>query len=162
MSSHKYILVAVLSQQCGHCVNFKANHGDALQELINKRSDLKLVMIDTPTLSSGIPSKYPKSLKNYVSWYPSFVLFPKDNWSKSIVSDIPLSGGAVFNGKIDKNGKLEYESSGKQLNPESIIQWIDSQIKSGKVLPLKAKYEFNNSQNEYLVPTTNLYYKNNN
>jgi hypothetical protein len=159
MSSYKYILVAVLSNQCGHCVNFKANHSDYLQELINKRSDLKLLMIETPTLSSGIPSKYPKSLKNYVSWYPTFVLFPKDSWSKSIVSDIPLAHGAVFNGKIDKNGKLEYENSGKQLNAESIIEWVDSKIKSGSVLPLKAKYSFNQSQNEYLVPTTNLYNK---
>ena len=159
MSKHKYVLVAVLSQQCGHCVNFKNNHASNLQELLNKRSDIKLLMIDTPTLSSGIPAKYPKSLKNYVSWYPSFILFPNDSWSKSLVSEIPLTNGAVFNGKIDKNGKLEYESSGKQLNAESIVEWCDSKIKSGSVLPLKAKYEFNQSQTEYLVPTTNLFYK---
>jgi len=156
---NKYVIVLCMSAQCSHCVAFKKNHLDNFKAEVAKRSNLQLVIIDLPTMQSKLPSKYHDSLRKYIGWFPTIALFPEDTWSSSMVTGVPLTGGAVFNGSLDSNGNVTYVPGGRPMNVDSILEWVESEINSGNVQSMKARFAFNQLQNhqiqnEILIPTS--------
>jgi thioredoxin-related protein len=157
---NKYFIVICMSAQCSHCVAFKKNHLDNLKTEIAKTPHLQLIIIDLPTMQSKLPSKYHDSLRKYISWFPTIALFPEDTWSSSMVSGTPLTGGAIFNGAIDGNGNVSYVPGGRPMNVDSILEWVESEISSGNVQSMKARFVFNQQmqnnqvQTEILIPTS--------
>jgi len=123
-----FVLLIIMSDACGHCVNFKSNQLDILKKRIAKEYDRVAVKeITLPSFSSPLPENYPSSLQKIIGWFPMFILFEggddwcdpsKKNKNKSLPNFI------VFNGEIS-NGKPQIKSK-YPLNSESILKWMET------------------------------------
>jgi len=120
-----FVLVIIMSDACGHCVNFKNTQLATLKRRIAKEFDnVKVEEITLPTFSSDLPEKYPPSLKNLISWFPMFMLCDGENWSSACNNKKNLSKFIVFNGEMS-NGKPQIKSK-YALNAENILKWMET------------------------------------
>lgn len=116
-----FVLVLIMSDSCGHCVTFKANQLDQLRKRLSKEfKNVSLEVIQLPTFSSPLPSKYPLSLRNIIAWFPMLVLFPMDEWRSG-----SLSKFTVFNGIVKEGGKPQYVSK-YALDVDHIFDWMEN------------------------------------
>lgn len=126
MAQPDFVLVVIMSEACGHCRTFKTTQLSSLKNRISKDfTNVGLEIIDLPSFSSPIPSKYPSSLQNIIKWFPMFILIDGENWNLSIKNKKNiLSKFRIFNGTMN-NGIPQYVPKYK-LNVDDIFQWMEN------------------------------------
>ena len=126
----KPVVVLILSERCGACINFKKKILPELEKEILNDSNLKLVVLNFPDMS--IPSSnnnvgiYHPGLKNaFVRFFPTIALFPGNLWNNS---NTKLEG-VVKHGE-EQNPNVDYSKS-------SILKWIYETIKDNSLFSYK-------------------------
>jgi thiol-disulfide isomerase/thioredoxin len=117
----KPTLIIVTSKTCGACRSYKANVAPALLGALRKDNRIQVGEIDLDTMSSPLPSTYPKELKKFIGWYPTFILLA------------PMRGnnleGVVFNGDMSK-GHVTGPNGSRPISVEGITAWINQELTS--------------------------------
>jgi len=137
-----YIFIIVTAKTCGHCITFKEQHFERLLDKLDSINNLNVLHIDAPTMQindyfsdQNTMKKYCKyikgptvpinmSLKSYIAWFPQFFLFSMDNW---LSNDGKLKG-MIFNGEINKDGKIVQSETIINRTADAIFNWIKNKI----------------------------------
>lgn len=134
----KGVLVCITSLTCGACQNMKkAGHYDELQKLnteYNKELSKNNNSLETVTieLAKNGDTLTPAQLNNYCAWYPIFMFFKEEDWSRLKSDPKYFPEIKVFNGEMEMiDGKVRVKPSpAERRQPQTgnnIHQWIRSQ-----------------------------------
>lgn len=125
-----HILFYVTAKDCPACKAF-APHWEALEAALRKAHpdlDIESVVYEKRSASGLDTTKYPMELMQYIGWFPSFVLVPKDAYAAVRARtrrDLPA---VVFNGKAPAvAGGLIESVRGKErlpLNSTTLQAWV--------------------------------------
>lgn len=145
--SKEYVLYVVMSASCGHCVKLKSAYLSKIESAVHQLGNVGLEKIELASMSDKIPSSYPSSLSVFVKWFPTFVLVPTAEISKSKMNGLPFRA-SVFNGEYTDN-KLSYKNE-FPMTDVGIMDWCQREIgKNASVIKKKILNE-----NESFIPTT--------
>lgn len=135
---NKPVVVIVLSQTCGACMNFKRKLPD-LKSALENDTRIKTVILDFPEMSipkfnNDVGVYHPDLRTGFVKFFPTVALFPGNIWNSH---ETKLKG--VVKHENDEMSKIDYSKS-------SILKWINETINNNLL--------FENSENKtYVVPT---------
>ena len=117
----KPTLVIVTSKTCSACRSYKANLAQALMAVLRKDNRIQVGEIDLETMRSPLPSTYPKELRRFIGWYPTFILLA------------PMKGdqleGVVFNGDMS-HGHVSGPTGQRPISIEGITSWLNQELAS--------------------------------
>lgn len=115
----KPTLIIVTSKTCSACRNFKATTGPTLLANLRRDNRIQVAEIDLDTMSSPIPATYPRELKRFIGWYPTFILLA------------PMTGqtleGVVFNGDMSR-GHVSGPDGRRPMTVDGITNWLNEQL----------------------------------
>jgi hypothetical protein len=152
-------LVLVMSEQCGACQQFKARLLPTIQRDLENDHRFKFVILEFPTMRVNPPknNEYHPDLRNFIKWFPTFIMFPSNLWENSRSK---LTG--VIKHGDEENPKIDYSRN-------SLFSWIDETLKkpgfssnnilvvdNGKPLGSMSKHTVDG---KHYVPTLGTYTK---
>lgn len=110
------VIIIVTADNCTQC------HKPQFLDTVSKLE--KIYPIDKINLAAmhqlQFPSSYPTELKNYVAWFPTFLLFHRKSWNTG-----ENLSGSVFNGYFDTNNILQYNNGGDNHTFNNVVKWIN-------------------------------------
>lgn len=116
-----FVLAIIMSDACGHCRTFKANHLDNLRKRLSREfKNVSLEVINLPSFSSPLPDGCPSALRDIIAWFPMLIRVPVDEWDNG-----SLSKYNVFNGVVSQGAKPKYVSK-YDLNVDHILYWFEN------------------------------------
>ena len=136
---NKPVVVIVLSQRCGACMNFKRKLPD-LKSALENDTRIKTVVLDFPEMAipkynNDVGIYHPELRTGFVKFFPTIALFPGNIWNSH---EMKLKG-VVKHGDEEAPPKVDFSKS-------SVMKWINETIKDNPI--------FENSENKtYVVPT---------
>src|SRR5665647_1415124 len=113
------VLVLVMSQKCGACQRFKKSLPELEKPLNNdKRFEFVVLEFDDFTIPAPKGNQYHPELRNFIKWFPSFILFPSNLWNnhKSTLKGVIKHGD-------EATPKIDYSLS-------SLNSWISEALKN--------------------------------
>jgi hypothetical protein len=119
-TSPSFILVVITAVGCQACNAFKENWPSIKRQL---EQNISIVEIQQPSVTNQFDSKYPQGLSNFVKWFPTLILFDKQEWTSGRVSR-----GEVFNGEIVGGNVQQQKNSSLALNGTNIKNWLQTKI----------------------------------
>jgi len=126
-------LVIFTWDKCNHCVKFKNKLNESgmtsMDELIyNVNKNMPNIVVRKANIDGkGDPNEagIPKSFYNLEkSWFPSFYLFPTNEFNSGNMTNGKVMGGVISNNVIYVDG------SKRSLNPKEILEWIERESES--------------------------------
>jgi len=134
----KPVIVLILSERCGACINFKRKILPELKEELENDSKIKTVILDfpemaIPSINNKVGVYHPELRNGFVRFFPTIALFPGNLWN---YHDTKLKG--VVKHGDEENPRVDYSKS-------SILKWIKETIKDNDL------FEIGNES--YIVPT---------
>jgi len=138
---NKPVLVFILSERCGACLNFKRKMLPELQDELAKNNMINFVILDFPDMSipASNPSvgNYHPELKNgFVRFFPTIALFPGNIWNdhKSRLKGVVKHGD-------EEVPRVDYSKA-------SVFNWIEDTIKNNSLF-----VNGNNFSKKMIIPT---------
>ena len=135
----KPVLVFILSERCGACINFKHSTLPLLEKELVKNPNLNVVVLNFPDMM--IPASNPKvgnyhpGIKNgLVKFFPTMALFPGSLWNNH---NSKLQG--VVKHGDEENPQIDYSKT-------SILDWIQTTLKTNPLFSSTV-------DSSYMVPT---------
>ena len=127
-----YILFYVIAKDCPACKTFGV-HWEGIQASLKKalgdRLEIETISYEKRTAAALDTAKYPIDLMRFISWYPTFVLVPKDAYVEAKARTRPLLPAVVFNGRMPPEvGARVLPVQGKDrlpLNGTSLQAWVE-------------------------------------
>ncbi len=157
-------LVIVTAKNCGGCINYKKRTESDLLSGIKTLSDnrksrgiggiavININLESTRSPSSSIFDRYHTDLKQFVGWFPTFLLFSNKSWdNKSSKLE-----GLVYNGEY-LNGRWGLSKSPTSTDKSHIMGWIENSIGQNSIFLGNASNSIGRGQNPHLIPITSGY-----
>jgi|SRR5581483_4788826 len=127
----KPLLILTNCLQCPHCIRYKADHWDRIKTVIEQSKLVDIRELTTPRLGE-VPQidtrHFPNDIVRYINRYPTFLLFPRNNWNAALQNPNIQLTGAIFNQTMI-NGVPETTGN---LPPDEInlLAWIRNELKN--------------------------------
>lgn len=136
---NKPVVVIVLSERCGACMNFKRKNLPELKAALEKDSRINTVILDFPEMAipkfnNDVGVYHPDLRTGIVRFFPTIALFPGNLWNSH---ETKLKG--VIKHGDEEMPKVDYSKS-------AVLKWINETINNN---PLFEKFE----NKSYVVPT---------
>lgn len=129
----KPTLLIVTSKTCSACHSFKQKVYHELKGKLQRLNGINIGEVDLDTMSSPLPSVYPKEVRKFIGWYPTFVLLaPIRNGRVE---------GAVFNGKMNGE-RVSGPTNERPISADSIVQWVEQELRSNPIFTSAAQASF--------------------
>lgn len=123
MSDTRPVFVMVTAQNCGYC---KALHERwaPIQKALLALGTVRIKELNIPDMrySKVYEQGYPVDMQRYVSWYPTALLFPGDNWNEVMSKKATTLRGRIMNGKVEAPGRPV--SDQYSITADGITSWI--------------------------------------
>jgi len=130
-----YILFYVIAKDCPACKTFGV-HWEGVQASLKKtfgdRLEIETISYEKRTAAALDTTKYPIDLMRFISWYPTFVLVPKDAYLEAKARTRTLLPASVFNGRMPSEvGARVLPAQGKDrlpLNGTTLHAWVEREL----------------------------------
>jgi len=129
MPTSKPMFVMVTAATCGHCQNLHKRWAP-IRKAIQSLNKVRITEIKLPAMDSKIADQgYPADLQRYVTWFPTALLFPCDNWDNVVARRDTKLDGIIMNGIV---GNPYPQGSEYGLTEEGITRWINNSLATPK------------------------------
>ena len=158
-SSLAATLVIVTAKNCGGCINYKKRTESSLLAEIERFSNnrktrgiggmevINIGLESTRSTSSSIFDRYHTDLKQFVGWFPTFLLFSNKSW-KNKGSKLE---GLVYNGEY-LGGRWGLSKSPTSTDASHIMGWIKNSIAQNSIFLENILSSVTTNQNNHLIP----------
>jgi len=121
MLTSKPVLIVVTAENCGFCKKLH-QRWTPIRESIQSLGTVQLKELNVPHFGADVAKQgYPKDMQRYVTWYPTVLLFPGDNWDKVTKGKESKLYGRIMNGEVGN----PYPSEQKyNMDSQGITQFI--------------------------------------
>lgn len=126
------VFVAVLSESCGHCVAFKNTYLSKLQDELAKKKSLQTeyIILSDQASKDEMVKKYPRDLINHLSWFPIFLLIPRNSWDSCRANNLLPLTSVVFNGPPNS---MRMPSTNIPPTSDNLVKWVDENLSNNPI-----------------------------
>lgn len=134
------VFIYYQAESCPACKSFSYNWANVMSALKKEHPKMLVVVIKVKTIGSPHDfNEFPKDLKKYVGWYPTFILVPRPSWDEAMKklgpnSTFELKGVKVMNGNVvTKDGKFAVDmvrpAKYSTKNANDFSAWVTDMMK---------------------------------